>query len=100
MRTSSIVRWSSMLIVLAMLLTACGAAAPATGGATAAPAAGGAATAAPAAGAEATAAPAAPAPTAAPAAGGDTAGNFQIPAVEDGKFNVAMILIGPHDDGG
>jgi basic membrane protein A len=89
-----------MLVVLAMLLTACGGAAtPATGGATAAPAAGGAATAAPAA-AEATAAPAAPAATAAPAAGGDTAGNFQIPAVEDGKFNVAMILIGPHDDGG
>src|SRR5215510_6586177 len=27
-------------------------------------------------------------------------GGFQIPAVEDGKFNVAMVLIGPHDDGG
>jgi basic membrane protein A and related proteins len=24
----------------------------------------------------------------------------QIPDVEDGKFNVAMVLIGPHDDGG
>ena len=24
----------------------------------------------------------------------------QIPEVEDGKFNVAMVLIGPHDDGG
>jgi basic membrane protein A len=27
-------------------------------------------------------------------------GGFQIPAVEDGMFNVAMVLIGPHDDGG
>jgi len=27
-------------------------------------------------------------------------GGFQIPAVEDGKFNIAMVLIGPHDDGG
>ena len=25
---------------------------------------------------------------------------FQIPEIEEGKFNVAMILIGPHDDGG
>jgi basic membrane protein A len=25
---------------------------------------------------------------------------FQIPEVEEGKFNVAMVLIGPHDDGG
>jgi basic membrane protein A and related proteins len=25
---------------------------------------------------------------------------FQIPDVEEGKFNVAMVLIGPHDDGG
>ena len=27
-------------------------------------------------------------------------GGFQIPAVEDGKFNVAMVLLGPHNDGG
>ena len=27
-------------------------------------------------------------------------GGFEIPVVEDGKFNVAMVLIGPHDDGG
>jgi basic membrane protein A len=26
--------------------------------------------------------------------------NLQIPDVENGKFNVAMVLIGPHDDGG
>jgi basic membrane protein A len=25
---------------------------------------------------------------------------FQIPDVEEGKFNIAMVLIGPHDDGG
>ncbi|MCK4317028.1 MAG: hypothetical protein KAX24_14780, partial [Anaerolineae bacterium] len=25
---------------------------------------------------------------------------FAIPATEEGKFNVAMVLIGPHDDGG
>ena len=27
-------------------------------------------------------------------------GGFQIPEVQAGKFNVAMVLIGPHDDGG
>ncbi|MBI9046538.1 MAG: BMP family ABC transporter substrate-binding protein [Anaerolineaceae bacterium] len=27
-------------------------------------------------------------------------GSMQIPEVVDGKFNVAMVLIGPHDDGG
>jgi basic membrane protein A len=50
--------------------------------------------------------PAAPAATSAP---GETAqqqpsseevGGFQIPAIEEGKFNVAFVLIGPHDDGG
>jgi basic membrane protein A len=76
-------RWPAVLAALALLLSACGASAPATtGGATAAPAAGG-----------ATAAPTAD-------AGATTEGSFQIPAVQDGKFNVAMILIGPHDDGG
>jgi len=66
-----------------MLLSACGAPAK-----TAAPAP---ATAAPATAMPATAAPA----TAAPAVGG-----FQIPEVQAGKFNVAAVLIGPHDDGG
>jgi basic membrane protein A and related proteins len=27
-------------------------------------------------------------------------GNFQIPAPEDGKYNVAFVYVGPHDDGG
>ena len=36
-----------------------------------------------------------PSATEAPAAGG-----FQIPEVQAGKFNVAAVLIGPHDDGG
>lgn len=30
----------------------------------------------------------------------EVVGGFQIPIVEEGKFNVAMVLIGPHDDGG
>lgn len=39
--------------------------------------------------------------------GGETAsesdssgGEYQIPTVEDGKFNVAFVYVGPHDDGG
>ncbi len=35
-------------------------------------------------------------PTATP----EVVGGFQIPTIEAGKFNVAMVLIGPHDDGG
>ncbi len=31
---------------------------------------------------------------------GTKAADLQIPDVEDGKFNVAMVLIGPHDDAG
>jgi len=59
--------------------------------------------------AEAPAAPAAPeateAPAAAPAATeapaeAPAAEGLQIPDVEEGKFNVAAVLIGPHDDGG
>jgi basic membrane protein A len=33
-------------------------------------------------------------------AGETEEGGFTIPAIEEGKFNVAMVLIGPHDDGG
>src|SRR6478609_12081550 len=32
--------------------------------------------------------------------GAQAGANLQIPEVEAGKFNVAMVLIGPHDDGG
>jgi basic membrane protein A and related proteins len=35
-----------------------------------------------------------------PACGPEKVGGFEIPDVEKGKFNVAMVLIGPHDDGG
>ena len=45
---------------------------------------------------EAPAATEAPVATEAPA----DSGGFQIPEVVEGKFNVAMVLIGPHDDGG
>ena len=27
-------------------------------------------------------------------------GTYQIPAIEDGKYNVAFVYVGPHDDGG
>lgn len=30
----------------------------------------------------------------------EVVGGFEIPAVQEGMFNVAMVLIGPHDDGG
>ena len=63
---------ASLLIVAAMFLAACG------GGAEA---------------------PAAPEEPAEPAPAEET-GGFQIPDIEEGKFNVAMVLIGPHDDGG
>jgi basic membrane protein A and related proteins len=69
----------AMLLLVAMVLGACTpAATPADATATSAPAA-----------VEATQPPA------------DTgSGSFQIPDVQEGKFNVAMVLIGPHDDGG
>lgn len=64
----------TLLVILSMLLGAC-----ATAPATQAPPA---------------ATPASAEPTAA------TGGGLQIPDVQEGKFNVAMVLIGPHDDGG
>jgi basic membrane protein A len=30
----------------------------------------------------------------------EAVGGFQIPEIQEGKFNVGMVLIGPHDDGG
>jgi basic membrane protein A len=71
-------RVTSAMLFIAMLVAACG------GAATQAPAA-----------TEVPAATEAPAVTEAPAAAG-----FQIPDVVDGKFNVAFVLIGPHNDGG
>jgi basic membrane protein A and related proteins len=73
-------RITSALLLTAMLVAACG------GAATEAPPA---ATEAPPAATEAP-----PAATEAPATG------LQIPEVVEGKYNVAMVLIGPHDDGG
>ncbi len=73
------------LTVLSLVLSACGSPPP-----TDAPAA----TEAP-----ATDATDAPAATEVPATDAPSTG-FQIPEVEEGKFNVAMVLIGPHDDGG
>ena len=84
MRKFSIVL--SFLMAASMLLSACGA--PAT---TAAPATAKPATAAPATANPATAAPATVAPTKA---------GFQIPEITAGKFNVAIVLIGFHADGG
>jgi basic membrane protein A len=73
----------SLLLILTFVLSACGTPEP-----TAAPEE-----------PAADEAPAAeePASEEAPAA---ESGGFQIPEIEEGKFNVAMVLIGPHDDGG
>lgn len=87
--------WTMMglLIISALVLTACSAPAvsPTAAPPTSAPAQ---ATSAP---AQATGAPAQP--TTAPTQASSGAG-FQIPDVEQGKYNVAFIYIGPHDDGG
>ena len=72
-----------VLVVFSMVLAACAPAAPA---ATEAPV-------------EEPAEPAAPEATEAPAPA-EESGGFQIPDIEEGKFNVGMVLIGPHDDGG
>jgi len=72
-----------VLVVFSMVLAACAPAAPA---ATEAPV-------------EEPAEPVAPEATEAPAPV-EESGGFQIPDIEEGKFNVGMVLIGPHDDGG
>ncbi|MCX6047761.1 MAG: BMP family ABC transporter substrate-binding protein [Chloroflexi bacterium] len=79
----------NLLAIIAMLLTACAtpAAAP-----SAAPAAGTVPV--------TTTVAAGDTPVATTAAASADAGSFQIPEVEEGKFNVAMVLLGPHDDGG
>ena len=73
-------------MALVLVLAACGPAATQAPAASQAPAA-----------TEAPAATAAPVATAAPAA---TAAGFQIPEITAGKFNVAVVLIGFHADGG
>lgn len=78
MNRNTLWRVVSTLTVLAMLVTACGTpAAPTT----------------------APQSTSAPEPTLAPTTAPEP-GGLQIPDVEEGKFNVAMVLIGPHDDGG
>jgi basic membrane protein A len=84
MFTQKVWRLASLLTVLAVLVAACG---------------GGATTAAP------TSAPATTAPTSAPATTAPTAPaaatqGFTIPEITQGKFNVAIVLIGFHADGG
>ncbi len=82
MNRNTLWRVVSLLTVLAMFVTACGTPAAPTAAPTQVP--------------QNTAVPptTAPQPTTPPETG------LQIPDVEEGKFNVAMVLIGPHDDGG
>jgi basic membrane protein A len=70
----------AILVTLSMLLVACGGGDEEKAEATSPPA---------------EEQPTEPSPTEQPSEGG-----FAIPATEEGKFNVAMVLIGPHDDGG
>ncbi len=72
----------TVMMVAALLLSACPAATPAPGGA-------------PAAGEEPSAAT-----EAAPAAPAADTGGVQIPDIEEGKFNVAFVYVGPIGDGG
>lgn len=82
MYTNKLWRLMALVTILAMVLSACGAPAAAPVKTEAAPAQ----------------TEAAPAQTEAPKPA-EGAG-FQIPEVVEGKFNVAWVLIGPHDDGG
>jgi basic membrane protein A len=86
--------WLTVLVTAALIMGACSTPAAST---------------APSAASEAPSAPASvePSGAASPSTAADCAGtgtkggaDLQIPDVEQGKFNVAMVLIGPHDDGG
>ena len=79
MNSNKLWRVISLLMTASIVLAAC--AGPAT---TAAP----------------TAPPAEPTAVPEPTEPPEVVGGFQIPAIEEGKFNVGMVLIGPHDDGG
>lgn len=76
-----------LALMLSLVLVACG-------GGAAEPAAEAPAAEAPAAQEPAAEAPAAEAPAV------ESVGGYQIPAVEEGKYNVAFVYVGPHDDGG
>lgn len=84
---------ATLLLLLTLLLAACAPGAAPTGGGDAAPAAE-----APASGSGGQEA----APPASPAESNTepTDGNIQIPEIEDGKFNVAFVYVGPIGDGG
>jgi basic membrane protein A len=86
--------WLTVLVTAALIMAACSGPA-----ATSAPSA---ASQAPSTPAESPSGEASPSAAAGACAGtGAQAGaDLQIPDVEAGKFNVAMVLIGPHDDGG
>ena len=90
MRIKTLWQFATLLVVMAMLLASCGPSA--TPEPTEAPPV---ATAEPIA-TEAPTVPDTPPATEAPPA----EGGLQIPEIAEGKFNVAMVLIGPHDDGG
>jgi basic membrane protein A len=87
--------WLAVMVTAILIVGACtsssGSAAPST-----------AASAAPSAAASAAPSEGVASQPAADCAGTGTQGgaDLQIPDVEEGKFNVAMVLIGPHDDGG
>ncbi len=74
----------TLVLLLGLVLTACG------GGETAAPAESEPA--------ESESAPVEESAPAEEAASGDS--QYQIPAIEEGKYNVAFVYVGPHDDGG
>jgi len=78
MKTKSLWQFVALLAILAMVLSACQ----------------------PQAAPEATQAPVETTAPEAPPEPVEEVGGFQIPAIEEGKFNIAFVLIGPHDDGG
>ena len=89
--------WLSVLMAVAVIATAC----TSGGAATSAPSA--AASGEPPASAStepSASAGGSPAAGACAGTGAQAGADLQIPDVEEGKFNVAMVLIGPHDDGG
>jgi len=86
MRPKTLTSILTLLLLFALVLSSCAAPAAPVGGSEAAPA-----SEAPAAGQEA-APPAEPAPPA--------SGEIQIPEIEEGKFNVAFVFVGPIGDGG